>query len=184
METVKPKDVLAQLYRQGFRCAYTGDPLTPEETGADHIQPVSRGGGHAADNMALVTRAVNTAKGALTLEEFREMCGKVVRHLGELPLSVPLLPPAEDLAGCTDPVEILTRLGYPTAADEVRVLQARAKRHGKRSPVAKLSFDELNAERQAILDGLQAQINQLRAKKCSLRYQVAAAERANDATAG
>lgn len=75
-------EIRALLDRQEFRCAYTGDELTPENTGVDHVVPVSRGGSHGADNLALVVQAVNSAKGSMTIKEFVTMCRKVVRVFG------------------------------------------------------------------------------------------------------
>lgn len=79
---VRPSDIRAMLARQGYKCAYTGNELTPQNTGADHKIPVSKGGSHELSNIALVTQAVNSAKGTMTLDEFVTMCRKVVRVFG------------------------------------------------------------------------------------------------------
>lgn len=81
-QTIKPRQILALLKKQDYRCAYTGDLLTPDEVGADHVIPISKGGPHQIENIALVTQAVNTAKGTMTLDEFISMCRKVVRTFG------------------------------------------------------------------------------------------------------
>lgn len=115
----RPRQILELLHKQGFKCAYTGDPLTPEDVSGDHIVPASMGGSHDIGNIALVRRSVNHAKGTQTIDEFREMCQKVVNHLGFVAVQERPIGP-ELISGCSDPVEILTRLGYPSVADNVR----------------------------------------------------------------
>jgi hypothetical protein len=56
--------------------------MEPEETGADHIVPVARGGCHKLSNIALVSQSINRMKGAMTLEEFVTACRKVVAKFG------------------------------------------------------------------------------------------------------
>lgn len=77
---VKPRDLLGLLGRQQYRCALTGDELTPENTTADHKIPVSRGGSHELDNIALVTAKANAAKGTMTTEEFVALCRRVASY--------------------------------------------------------------------------------------------------------
>lgn len=62
---------------QGFRCALTGDPITPENCEIDHIVPLSKGGENAMENLQVVLTEVNRAKNTMTQEEFVEMCCKV-----------------------------------------------------------------------------------------------------------
>jgi 5-methylcytosine-specific restriction endonuclease McrA len=77
---VRPKDLLGKLKQQGYRCAYSGDQLTPENLSADHVIPVQRGGSHELSNIRLVTREINRAKATFTLDEFVALCKKVVAH--------------------------------------------------------------------------------------------------------
>lgn len=79
----KPKDILALLEKQQHRCAYTGHTLTPGNVSADHFVPVSEGGTHDIDNIRLVTRDVNRAKGAMPFADFVKMCKDVVAQHGE-----------------------------------------------------------------------------------------------------
>lgn len=79
---VNQRSVLELLTRQGFRCALTGRPLTPEIASLDHIVPVCRGGEHRIQNTQVLERNVNRAKGTLTNEEFITLCGEVWRHAG------------------------------------------------------------------------------------------------------
>lgn len=110
------KQILEKLHQQKFLCRYTGEPLTPDSTSPDHIVPCSSGGTDESDNIALVTRDVNYAKGAMSLEAFRLMCQRVVNTLGSLDVPLAPIKAPEELSGCEDPAEILTRLGYLKAA--------------------------------------------------------------------
>lgn len=65
---------------QSYRCAFTGAPLTPENAAIDHATPVSREGSDDPANLLAVTSKVNYAKGALTAEEFIDLCRQVVAH--------------------------------------------------------------------------------------------------------
>jgi CRISPR/Cas system Type II protein with McrA/HNH and RuvC-like nuclease domain len=78
--TVSATDVRRKYESQSGRCAYTGDELTPDNITADHIVPVSSGGSHDLDNVALVIDQVNAMKGTLSLDEYVELCRKVVAH--------------------------------------------------------------------------------------------------------
>jgi len=71
---------MAVLKAQNYRCAYSGRELTPETASVDHKLPVSRGGTNDLDNLAIVHVDVNTAKAAMTLDEYLQVCRDVVRH--------------------------------------------------------------------------------------------------------
>lgn len=75
---VKPKEIMRLLEKQEFRCAYTRATLTPDNISADHFVPVSEGGSHSIDNIRLVTREINRAKGTLSYAEFVKLCKDVV----------------------------------------------------------------------------------------------------------
>ena len=72
--TIVVKNLRKLLEQQGYRCALTGEELTPDDCSLDHIVPVSKGGSHHMDNVQLVTRAANWAKGSMTMDEFLSMC--------------------------------------------------------------------------------------------------------------
>jgi hypothetical protein len=78
--SINKQSILALLERQGYRCALTGRPLAPQSAALDHIIPVSRGGDHCIGNAQVLDKAVNRAKGALTNDEFIDMCGEVWQH--------------------------------------------------------------------------------------------------------
>lgn len=72
---------LIQKFGENPKCYLTGDPINiwePSSYHFDHILPRSRGGDNSIDNLGICTKAANMAKSDLTLEEFRELCQKVV----------------------------------------------------------------------------------------------------------
>ena len=78
------KNLKDKLEQQGRRCALTGRLLSPDNCALDHIVPLDSGGGSDADNLQLVTKAVNAAKGTMGQREFIDMCIDVARKHGEL----------------------------------------------------------------------------------------------------
>lgn len=75
---ITANDLMRLLRMQEYRCALTGDTLTPSNCSLDHIEPFSRHeGNHVLDNLQLVTDAVNRAKGTMNNREFIDMCLKV-----------------------------------------------------------------------------------------------------------
>lgn len=70
-------EVIRLIERQRFRCALSGWPLTPQTAALDHIVAVTRGGQHQIDNVQVLHRDVNRAKGTMTNEEFIALCGAV-----------------------------------------------------------------------------------------------------------
>lgn len=174
---VKPKDVLSLLHRQNFRCAYSGQPLTPENAAADHRDSISRGGSHGIENVAITTRQVNAAKGTMTVDEFVEMCRQVVAHMGGS--SVPASegenhPSPESLAGKVDPVEILTILGYVEAAEMVRQMEGRVREEARLRELRKgkgLTYEQATDERRTEIAKLNQEIQSLRSVRSQLRAQ-------------
>ena len=73
------------LRRQDFRCALTGQQLTPTNFALDHIIPVVDGGDFTASNSQLVLKVVNRAKNTMSEPEFIEMCRQVARYRGAAP---------------------------------------------------------------------------------------------------
>ncbi len=76
-KTATAKDLLAKIESQGFRCALSGLPITPETASLDHIVPVSEGGSHSVANLQWVHTSVNVMKARLSQMEFIETCKKV-----------------------------------------------------------------------------------------------------------
>ena len=77
--TVSIGNVMQLLEHQAYRCALTGRPLTPQIAALDHVVPIRRGGEHVIENAQVLHKDVNRAKGALTADEFIELCHDVVR---------------------------------------------------------------------------------------------------------
>lgn len=76
------KDLLNKIGEEPC-CALTGEKINLEDSKTyqlDHIIPCSKGGDNNLDNCQLVCREANQAKGDLTMEEFIELCRKVVDH--------------------------------------------------------------------------------------------------------
>lgn len=61
---------------QRNRCFYCYEDMTDKKATVEHIQPLSRGGGHTTDNIAIACLSCNSTKKDRTLREFyrdREM---------------------------------------------------------------------------------------------------------------
>jgi len=174
-KSVTTKDILSLLHRQGFHCAYTGEQLTPENAGADHKIPVGRGGSNQIENIAIVKREVNSAKGAMTVEEFVEMCRKVAAYFSDGKLSQAAIPFPEVASGVpphADASEILMRLGYLDAAENVHKMREKLKRmeaYHRGQGGRRLSFEEYTEERVQEIAKLNEQIAALRVTRAQLR---------------
>jgi radical SAM protein with 4Fe4S-binding SPASM domain len=85
--TIKNNGVqmLQQLWdEQKGICSITGEKLIRGVNASiDHKIPISRGGTHSKENLHWVTISVNTAKGGQLLEEFIDMCTKVVSRVNK-----------------------------------------------------------------------------------------------------
>ena len=66
------------LKKQRKRCALPGRDLHPGNVSLDHVWPMSKGGSSDVDNVQLVTREANAAKGGLTPDEFLRLCQDVL----------------------------------------------------------------------------------------------------------
>jgi hypothetical protein len=65
---------------QKYRCALTGDELTPKVAQLDHKKPLAKGGTNDIENLQWVTKQVNHAKGTISQDDFVAMCIRVARH--------------------------------------------------------------------------------------------------------
>lgn len=64
-------------------CYLTGDYIDinqPRTYHFDHIVPVSKGGTNTLDNLGICTKNANQAKHDMSLDEFLELCSKVLKH--------------------------------------------------------------------------------------------------------
>jgi len=75
---VSTSNVLLLLKQQQYRCALTGRELTPQTAALDHILPIRCGGEHVMENVQVLHKDVNRAKGSLTNDEFINLCNDVV----------------------------------------------------------------------------------------------------------
>ncbi len=72
-----------KLVAQGFRCAYSGEPIVPGiNASIDHIVPSSRGGSPEAHNLQWVSKIVNLMKTSMTHDEFIAMCKRISERFG------------------------------------------------------------------------------------------------------
>lgn len=76
-------ELSALIMRQKYRCALTGEELTPENLALDHIIPISEGGDFTIENSQFVTKSVNRAKNTMLEDSFVEMCEQVTRTRGK-----------------------------------------------------------------------------------------------------
>lgn len=75
-------DLKKLIEAQEFRCALSGELLTPDTASLDHIVPVSNGGGNEVDNLQWLNAEVNTMKGSLSQERFIALCRKIASWNG------------------------------------------------------------------------------------------------------
>lgn len=76
-----------EKYGETTTCYLTGDVIDlakPSEYEFDHKTPRSRGGNNSFENLGISTREANRAKGTLTVDEFLNLCEKVLRHHGRI----------------------------------------------------------------------------------------------------
>lgn len=78
-EKATAAELMSSLQLQQFRCALTGEMLTPEVARCDHVIPVSEGGSNRIENLQWVTDDVNRAKGVMCQDQFISMCIKVAK---------------------------------------------------------------------------------------------------------
>jgi 5-methylcytosine-specific restriction endonuclease McrA len=64
------REELAGVFAKGKRCVYCERPLASREKTLDHLLPVSRGGEHSRENVAIACRRCNASKGARTPMEW------------------------------------------------------------------------------------------------------------------
>lgn len=84
--------MLAALWkRQRGICALSGRKLS-RTAHLDHINPKSSGGVHTIDNLRWLDPWVNTARGNLSDQEFRDRCAQVAEWIGRRILESQLFP--------------------------------------------------------------------------------------------
>lgn len=78
-ELATASELMRLLKKQEYRCALTGEKLTPNTAELDHKTPKSKGGEDTIENLQWLDRTVNRMKGKLTTEEFIAICRRVVQ---------------------------------------------------------------------------------------------------------
>ena len=78
------KEVLEYLKGTKVNCYLTGTPIDLEKDDYcfDHIIPVSKGGTNDLSNLGITIPIANYSKSDLTVEEYLELCKKVLEHHG------------------------------------------------------------------------------------------------------
>ena len=71
------------LNQQKYRCALTNRELTPENTNAEHIQPISKGGKHEVENICLVVDMVGKLKRYFSEEEIVLLASDIIKTKGK-----------------------------------------------------------------------------------------------------
>lgn len=69
---VRKRKRLRMLRRHPF-CVYCGWGLTEEDATLDHIQPRSKGGTDALENLVLSCRLCNKRKGHMSFQQFMDL---------------------------------------------------------------------------------------------------------------
>ena len=77
--SVTKSELLRKLEQQQYRCALSGEPMTPSLSSLDHINPKAIGGEDGIGNLQIVLPCVNRAKGTMTQSQFVAMCHAISR---------------------------------------------------------------------------------------------------------
>lgn len=85
--TATPNECYELLKAQGFKCALSGQRLTPDSMALDHIVAVKDGGSDCISNLQWVDARVNRMKGSMSDDELIQICVRVTAHRfnGSLP---------------------------------------------------------------------------------------------------
>lgn len=84
IQNIKLQDVLDK-FGPNPKCYLTGDSIDLNDASKfafDHIHPASRGGPSTLDNLGLTSPITNMSKTNQTVEEYLELCAKVLRNFG------------------------------------------------------------------------------------------------------
>ena len=76
-------DFYEMLDKQEYKCPLTGRELTPENTTAEHITPLRKGGLHIKDNIYLIDKETSKIKRYLTEVELINLAIDIVKSRGK-----------------------------------------------------------------------------------------------------
>ncbi len=78
-QVATPRELMKLIKSQDYRCALSGEKLTPKTAELDHKMPRSKGGCDTIDNLQWLDRSINRMKGQLSTEQFIAACRRVVQ---------------------------------------------------------------------------------------------------------
>ena len=78
----KVEDFRELLKNQNEKCFLTGRELSPENTYAEHIIPLGKGGTHNKDNIVLVIDMLSKLKRYYTIEEIINIAYDILSYRG------------------------------------------------------------------------------------------------------
>lgn len=83
LNKIKTLDIINKFGTK-TKCYLTGTPIDLEKDNYcfDHIVPVSKGGTNDLSNLGITIPIANYSKSDLTVEEYLELCKKVLEHYG------------------------------------------------------------------------------------------------------
>ncbi len=79
----KVSDFRDLLESQEKKCGLTGRELTPENTFAEHILPLGKGGSHSKNNIILVIDMLSKLKRYYTTEEIIDIAYDILAYNGK-----------------------------------------------------------------------------------------------------
>lgn len=85
IETKRNVDDFLEKFGPAFHCYLTGEKINlnePKSYQFDHIIPISQGGESSLDNIGLTTKGANVSKNGMMLEEYVELCKRILEHNG------------------------------------------------------------------------------------------------------
>ena len=78
----KVEDFRELLEKQSKKCYLTGRELSPENTYAEHIVPLGKGGEHSRENIVLIIEMLSKLKRYYTTEEIINMAYDLLSYRG------------------------------------------------------------------------------------------------------
>lgn len=78
----RAEDFYSKLREQNNKCPLTGRELEADNTTAEHIKPLSKGGEHKIDNIYLVDKEVAKLKRTMHDEEVVELAAAIIQTVG------------------------------------------------------------------------------------------------------
>ena len=82
-EKATAKELMRLAKSQQFKCALSGDEISPKNASLDHKIPRKNGGSDHVDNLQWLSSEVNRMKGSMDQHEFIELCGRIWKHAKE-----------------------------------------------------------------------------------------------------